>query len=285
MAATETETREVRAEARYVRAAPRKAQLVVSEIRGLPVAQAKTMLAFMTRAAARDVERVLASAVANAEANHDLVADDLYVSAAYVGAGPTLKRWRPRARGRVNRIKKRTCHITIRVAPMEQALEPAPPRRAKAAEEAPKAKAPAARARRSKTAEEAAPAAEEKPKRTRAPKAEKAAAAPEAEAPTAAAVEAPEAETAAEETVEAPAEKPKRTRKPKAAPAEAEPAEEAAPEAEAEPADDAAPEAAPEAAEEPPPAAEEKPKRAPRSRKKAEQPAADDAEAPEGEES
>lgn len=155
MAAVEEPKTQVRAEAKYVRTAPRKAQLVVSEIRGLPVGQAKSMLAFMTRAAARDVERVLASAVANAEANHDLVAEDLYVSAAYIGAGPTLKRWRPRARGRVNRIKKRTCHITILVAPIEGAVE--------------------ARAARKP------PAVEEKPKRVRKPKAEAVAAAPAVE--------------------------------------------------------------------------------------------------------
>ena len=70
----------------------------------------------MTRDAGRDVEKVLNSAIANAEANHGLAGDDLYVSAAHVGAGPTLKRWRARARGRVARIRKRTCHITIELA-------------------------------------------------------------------------------------------------------------------------------------------------------------------------
>ena len=116
MATIETPVNEVRAEARYVRTAPRKAQLVADQIRGRTVPEARTILAFTARDAARDVEKVLASAVANAEANHGLVGDDLYVSAAYVGAGPTLKRWRARARGRVARIKKRTCHITIRLA-------------------------------------------------------------------------------------------------------------------------------------------------------------------------
>jgi large subunit ribosomal protein L22 len=107
---------EVRAEAKYVRAAPRKAQLVADQIRGRTVPEARAILAFLERDAARDVERVLTSAVANAETNHGLVGDDLYVCAAYVGAGPTLKRWRARARGRVARIKKRTCHITVRLA-------------------------------------------------------------------------------------------------------------------------------------------------------------------------
>ncbi|MEX2465022.1 MAG: 50S ribosomal protein L22, partial [Gaiellaceae bacterium] len=120
MAATETtETTErthVRAEARYVRTAPRKAQLVVDQIRGRSVPEARTILAFMTRDAAKDVELVLRSAVANAEANHGLDGDDLYVATVFVGAGPTLRRWRARARGRVARIRKRTCHITIALA-------------------------------------------------------------------------------------------------------------------------------------------------------------------------
>src|SRR6185312_13065680 len=125
MAAVEERT-SVRAEARYVRTAPRKAQLVAEQIRGRSVPEARTILAFMTRDAARDVERVLYSAVANAEANHGLDGDELYVLTATVGSGPTLKRWRARARGRVARIKKRTCHITIALAlPEEQAI-PAP---------------------------------------------------------------------------------------------------------------------------------------------------------------
>ena len=115
-AAPETARTEVRAEARYVRTAPRKAALVADQIRGRTVPEARTILAFMTRDAARDVSKVLDSAVANAEANHGLAGDDLFVSAAFVGAGPTLKRWRARARGRVARIKKRTCHITVELA-------------------------------------------------------------------------------------------------------------------------------------------------------------------------
>jgi large subunit ribosomal protein L22 len=107
---------EVRAEAKWVRVSPRKARLVVEHIRGRSVPEARTVLAFTPRAAAREVEKVLKSAVANAEANHGLMGDDLVVSAAYVDEGPTLKRWRPRARGRVGRIKKRTCHITVRLA-------------------------------------------------------------------------------------------------------------------------------------------------------------------------
>jgi len=115
-----TETREVRAEAKWVRTSARKARLVLEHIRGRSVPEARTVLAFSERAVAREIERVLRSAVANAEANHGLVGDDLVVSAAYADEGPTLKRWRARARGRVARIHKRTCHITVRLAPPAQ---------------------------------------------------------------------------------------------------------------------------------------------------------------------
>jgi large subunit ribosomal protein L22 len=163
----ETPRKEVRAEAKYVRAAPRKAQLVAAEIRGRRVPEARTILAFMTRDAARDVEKVLASAVANAEQNHGLIGDDLYVSSAYVGAGPVLKRWRARARGRVARVRKRTCHIAIGLSPADGAASPAP--RTEAAAEAPAPEeAKPRRTPRRKAAEPEAPAsppAEEKPKR------------------------------------------------------------------------------------------------------------------------
>jgi large subunit ribosomal protein L22 len=113
-------TREVRAEAKWVRSSPRKARLVVDHIRGRTVPEARTVLAFSQRAVARDVEKVLRSAVANAEANHGLVGDDLVVTAAFVDTGPTIKRWRARARGRVARIRKRTCHITVKLAPVAE---------------------------------------------------------------------------------------------------------------------------------------------------------------------
>src|SRR6058998_1238348 len=116
MAAVE-EQRRVRAQAKWVRTAPRKARLVAENIRGRSVPEAQAVLAFTPRAAAREMEKVLRSAVANAEANHGLIGDDLFVSAAYVDEGPTLKRWRARARGRVARIRKRTCHITVLLAP------------------------------------------------------------------------------------------------------------------------------------------------------------------------
>ena len=121
MAAAE-EIREVRAEAKWVRSSPRKARLVVDHIRGRTVPEARTVLAFSQRAVARDVEKVLRSAVANAESRDDLRwdGDDLVIVAAYADEGPTLKRWRARARGRVARIRKRTCHITVRLAPAAQ---------------------------------------------------------------------------------------------------------------------------------------------------------------------
>ena len=163
----------VRAEAKYVRTAPRKAQLVAEQIRGRPVPEARTILAFMQRDAARDVERVLASAVANAEANHGLVGDELYVSVATVGSGPTIKRWRARARGRVARIKKRTCHIAITLAApegVEARPVVAPPPPPAVEEEAPKPRAPRKKAEAAETREEPKP----KPKRTTKPKAAKA---------------------------------------------------------------------------------------------------------------
>src|SRR5918998_3304333 len=124
---------EVKASAQYLRVAPRKARLVVEHIRGRPVPEARTVLAFTPRAAAREIEKVLASAVANAEANHGLLGDELVVSAAYVDEGPTIKRWRARARGRVARIKRRTCHVTLRLTPADTDGEARRPRRAQAA--------------------------------------------------------------------------------------------------------------------------------------------------------
>jgi large subunit ribosomal protein L22 len=119
---------------------PRKARLVVEHIRGRSVPEARTVLAFTPRAAAREIEKVLSSAVANAEANHDLDGDELVVSAAYVDEGPVMKRWRPRARGRAARIRKPTCHITVKLTTVERAPEPAPKPEPKAEE--PKAEEP-----------------------------------------------------------------------------------------------------------------------------------------------
>ncbi len=118
MAARQTSVQVVRAEAKWVRLSARKARVVLAHIRGRNVPEARTILAFTQRAAAIEIEKVLRSAVANAETNPLLHwnGDDLIVQAAYANEGPTLKRWRPRARGRVNQILKRTCHITIELA-------------------------------------------------------------------------------------------------------------------------------------------------------------------------
>ncbi len=109
----------VRAQAKYVRHAPRKARLVVDHIRGKSIDEARAILLHTPRAAARDVLKLLESAVANAENNHELDADDLVIHKAYVDEGPTLKRYRPRALGRATRIRKRTSHMTIQLSPKE----------------------------------------------------------------------------------------------------------------------------------------------------------------------
>jgi large subunit ribosomal protein L22 len=131
MAATADTKTTVRAQARWVRMSARKARLVLDLIRGRTVPEARTVLAFTSRAAAREIDRVLASAVANAESAHGLDGDELVVLEAYADEGPTLKRWRARARGRVNRIRKRTCHITIVVAESPKAGRPRPQKQAK----------------------------------------------------------------------------------------------------------------------------------------------------------
>ena len=143
MAVLEQERQIVRANAKYVRSSARKARLITDLIRGRSVPEARTILMFSKRAVAVDVEKVLRSAVANAESRPDLHwnGDDLVIVRATADEGPTLKRHRARARGRVSAIMKRTCHITIELAQSPQAL-------ARAAEQA-----------------------AAKPKRTRAPKA------------------------------------------------------------------------------------------------------------------
>jgi large subunit ribosomal protein L22 len=119
--------REVRAQAKYVRISPRKARLVAEHIRGRSVPEARAVLAFTAREAAGEIDKVLQSAVSNAEANHGIAEDRLYISAAYVDGGPVMKRWRARARGRVARIRKRTCHITVRLTERPEAVVAAPP--------------------------------------------------------------------------------------------------------------------------------------------------------------
>jgi large subunit ribosomal protein L22 len=154
-ARTDTTQITVRAQAKWVRMSARKARIVLDHLRGRTVPEARTILAFTPRAAAREIDRVLASAVANAESAHGLDGDELVILEAYADEGPTLKRWRARARGRVNRIRKRTCHITIVVAGSPQSGRPRPQKQAKpAAESAPTPETPA----------EDAPATEETPK-------------------------------------------------------------------------------------------------------------------------
>ena len=105
-----------RARASYVRSSAYKAREVLNLIRGKSCADAQDILAFSDRDVAQPIGKVLDSALANAEHNDGLDADELYVSACYADEGPTLKRWRPRARGRATRIRKRTCHITVIVS-------------------------------------------------------------------------------------------------------------------------------------------------------------------------
>ena len=107
---------ESKAQAKYIRISPRKARMVVDQIRGKSVEDARLTLRFIERAAAQDVETCLNSAVANAEDVHKLRSNQLKVSEAYVDEGPTLKRYRPRAKGAASRINKRTCHITVVVS-------------------------------------------------------------------------------------------------------------------------------------------------------------------------
>ena len=166
MAAPAATRPEVKASSKYVRTSARKARLVIEHIRGRSVPEARTVLAFTPRAVARDLEKLLQAAVANAEANHGLIGDDLVVSAAYVDDGPVFKRWRARARGRAARVRTRTCHITLKLAAVEEVAvtraEPA------TAEEKPK-RAPRRKAAAKPKAEAAGkaekPKAEAKPKR------------------------------------------------------------------------------------------------------------------------
>ncbi len=109
----------VRAQAKYVRSSARKARLVCDHIRGKSVDEARAILAHTPRAIARDWSKLLDSAIANAENNHDLIADDLVIKAIHADEGPTIKRFRPRAMGRATRIRKRTSHLTILLTPKE----------------------------------------------------------------------------------------------------------------------------------------------------------------------
>jgi large subunit ribosomal protein L22 len=110
----------VRAKARFVRVAPRKARLVADQVRGLHVPDARTLLEFSPRGAARDIAKLIDSAAANAENNHELIADEMRITDIRVDEGPTLKRWRARARGRATRIERKTCHLSVALTPSEE---------------------------------------------------------------------------------------------------------------------------------------------------------------------
>jgi ribosomal protein L22 len=116
-ASTQQQRRVVRAHARYVRTSARKARLVCVQLPGKSVAEARAILAFTPRSVARDWSKLLESAVANAENNHELLEDDLIVREAFADEGPTIKRFRPRAMGRATPIRKRTSHLTITLTP------------------------------------------------------------------------------------------------------------------------------------------------------------------------
>jgi ribosomal protein L22 len=109
----------VRASSRYVRVAPRKARLVADQVRGLQIDKARALLQFSPRSAAQDIQKLIDSAAANAENNHDLIADEMRVAEITVDEGPTLKRFRPRALGRATPIHKRTSHISVALSPEE----------------------------------------------------------------------------------------------------------------------------------------------------------------------
>jgi ribosomal protein L22 len=110
----------VRASSRYVRVAPRKARLIADQVRGMHIEQARALLEFSPRGAAEDIRKLIDSAAANAENNHDLIGDEMRISEITVDEGPTLRRYRPRALGRASRINKRTCHIAVALSPEEE---------------------------------------------------------------------------------------------------------------------------------------------------------------------
>ena len=137
------DAQEAIATARYIRMSPTKARQVVDLIRGRHVDDARRVLRFNERAASTTVGKVLDSAVANAEHNRGLPADELVVARAWVDEGPTLRRFRPRAMGRATRVRKRTCHISVVVGRPEEIVEQLP--------EAPAAKQTAKRVRKTTT--------------------------------------------------------------------------------------------------------------------------------------
>lgn len=123
MAATRTDEDApvlVRASAKYVRVSPRKARLVADQIRGKHIDEARSLLQFSSRSVSTEIGKLVESAAANAEANHDLIGDEMVVHEIRVDEGPTLKRFRPRAQGRATPIHKRTCHISVALTPEDE---------------------------------------------------------------------------------------------------------------------------------------------------------------------
>lgn len=109
----------VKASARYVRVAPRKARLIADQVRGMHIESARALLQFSPRGAAHPIHKLINSAAANAENNHDLIGDEMRVASITVDEGPTLRRFRPRAMGRATPINKRTSHIRVALTPVE----------------------------------------------------------------------------------------------------------------------------------------------------------------------
>jgi ribosomal protein L22 len=109
----------VKASARYVRIAPRKARLIADQVRGMHIEKARALLQFSPRGAALPIHKLIDSAAANAENNHDLIGDEMRVASITVDEGPTLRRFRPRAMGRATPINKRTSHIAVALTPVE----------------------------------------------------------------------------------------------------------------------------------------------------------------------
>jgi ribosomal protein L22 len=109
----------VKASARYVRIAPRKARLIADQVRGMHIEKARALLQFSPRGAAHPIQKLINSAAANAENNHDLIGDEMRVASITVDEGPTLRRFRPRAMGRATPINKRTSHIRVALTPAE----------------------------------------------------------------------------------------------------------------------------------------------------------------------
>jgi ribosomal protein L22 len=109
----------VKASARYVRVAPRKARLIADQVRGMHIESARALLQFSPRGAAHPIHKLINSAAANAENNHDLIGDEMRIASITVDEGPTLRRFRPRAMGRATPINKRTSHIRVALTPVE----------------------------------------------------------------------------------------------------------------------------------------------------------------------